>query len=254
MKKRLRSIRLICPEGERTTLQGMKARPLPFALPLLCGVLLSACSLVTPDLTLDFRPGPAGGDIDPLTLLHRQIVPADRLVTFQEAFDRAPVGSVILTCWKDTDITNFWGPCSHVTRKYSATQVAESYNFSRPLAGVYPAQVENRYYALIVLDTGVKPEMLDALWKAAHTLDGKFYTLGNEADAYYCSTYQNALQRAVGLPDAVPYNPTFNIDLPADALRVPGVKVLWVGINPDSPLAYRGDAAAQTEVQTNTLP
>ncbi len=210
------------------------------ALPLLCCALLSACSLITPDLTLNFVPGPAGSEIDPATLLHRQIVPADRLVSWRQAFDRAPLGAVILTCWKDTDLSNFWGPCSHVTRKYSATQVAESYNFTRPLAGIYPAEVEARSYALIVLDTGVKPEMLPALWKAAHALDGKVYTLSNEPGAYYCSTYQNALQRAVGLPDAVPYDKWLNIDLPADALQVPGVRVLWVGLNPDSPQPYTG--------------
>ncbi|ULH15662.1 hypothetical protein MF271_03205 [Deinococcus sp. KNUC1210] len=223
----------------------MNARRLFFLTPLL-SALLGACSLITPDLTLNFQPGPAGGEIDPTTLLHRQIVPADRLVTWQQAFDRAPVGSVILTCWKDTDVTNFWGPCSHVTRKYSAEQVAETYSFSRPLAGVYPVGVEAHYYALIVLDTGVKPEMLDAMWKAAHRLDGKFYTLANIPDQYYCSTYQNALQQAVGLPDAVPYNSWLNINLPSDALKMPGVKVLWVGINPDSPQAYRGDTSAQT--------
>ena len=216
--------------------------------------LLASCAPLTTVYTLDFKAGPEGGEIDPATLLSRQIVPADRLVSLDEAFRRAPEGSVILTCWKDTDLSNFWGPCSHITRKYAPDshgggQVAETYNFSRPLAGIYPQQVEYRYYAVIVLDTGVTPDKLPALWKAAHRLDGSSYSLSNADDSYYCSTYQNALQQALGLPDAVPVNKALHIALPADALRMPGVKVLWVGLNQASPAAYRpstGGPSAQT--------
>ena len=161
-------------------------------------------------------------------------------MSFRRAFERAPIGAVILTCWKDTDLSNFWGPCSHITRKYSGTLVAETYNFTRPLSGLYPWTVENRYYALIVLDTGVKEAQLPALWAEAQRLSGRLYNLSGEPDTYYCSTYQNALQRVVGLPDAVPYNHWLSVALPADALQVPGVKVLWVGLNPQSPEAYKG--------------
>lgn len=213
-------------------------RSLPFLLACCCA-LLASCAPLTTVYDLNFRAGPGGQEIDPATLLTRQIVPADRLVSLPEAFARAPEGAVILTCWKDTDITNFWGPCSHITRKYTAGKVAETYNFTRPLAGIYPQQVEYGYYAVIVLDMGVTPDKLPALWAAARKLDGKLYNLSNAPDTYYCSTYQNALQRAVGLPDAVPYRPELSLSLPADALQVPGVKVLWVGLNQDSPAAYR---------------
>ena len=208
-------------------------------LPLALSGLLASCAPLTTVYDLNFRAGPAGQRIDPATLLTRQVVPADRLVSLPEAFARAPEGAVILTCWKDTDITNFWGPCSHITRKYTAGKVAETYNFTRPLAGIYPQQLEYNYYAVIVLDMGVTPDKLPALWAAARKLGGKLYNLSNAPDTYYCSTYQNALQRAVGLPDAVPYRPEISLSLPADALKVPGVKVLWVGLNQDSPAAYR---------------
>jgi hypothetical protein len=217
------------------------SRPAPialFAAPLVAG-LLAACAPLTTVYTLDFQPGPVGGSIDPVTLLQRQVVPADKLVSIAQAFDRAPEGAVILTCWKDVDITNFWGPCSHITRKYGPGEVAETYNFTRPLAGEYPQSVEYKYYAVIVLDMGVRPEQLPAMWAAAHKLDGSYYNLTGLPDGYYCSTYQNALQHAVGLPDAVPFNAQWNIALPADALKVPGTKVLWVGLNNDSPAAYK---------------
>ncbi|WP_424951127.1 hypothetical protein [Deinococcus sp.] len=212
-------------------------------LTLGCAGLLASCAPLTTVYDLHFTAGPAGEDIDPTTLLERQIVPADRLVSLPEAFSRAPEGAVILTCWKDTDITNFWGPCSHITRKYKPRsegggQVAETYNFFRPQAGIYPESVEYHYYAAIVLDVGVTPDKLPVLWAAAHKLDGRLYDLSGREDSYYCSTYQNALQRAVGLPDAVPYRPEINLAIPADALKVPGVKVLWVGLNQNSPGSY----------------
>jgi hypothetical protein len=217
----------------------------PSLILAILAALLSSCASLSPAFRLDFRPGPAGAEIDPERLLAAQIVPADKLVSMSEAFERAPEGAVILTCWKDTDLSNFWGPCSHITRKYGPGQVTETYNFSRPLAGVYPQQVEYRYYAVIVLDTGVTPGKLPALWAAAHKLGGSLYGLSNRPGTYYCSTYQNALQRAVGLPDAVPYSRDWGVSLPADALKVPGVKVLWVGLNQDSPLAFNDSSETQ---------
>lgn len=222
--------------------------PVPLLLSAGC-VLLGACAPLTPVYDLNFRAGPAGESIDPATLLTRQVVPADRLVSLPEAFARAPEGAVILTCWKDTDITNFWGPCSHITRKYKTGgegggQVAETYNFFRPHAGIYPESVEYHYYAVIVLDTGVTPDKLPAMWSAARKLDGQLYNLSGRPDTYYCSTYQNALQHAAGLPDIVPYRPEINLAVPADALQTPGVKVLWVGLNQNSPAEYRGGPAS----------
>jgi hypothetical protein len=211
---------------------------------LVCSAaLLASCAPLTTVYNLDFRPGPVGEPIDPTTLLARQIVPADRLVSMSEAFARAPEGSVILTCWKDTDFTNFWGPCSHITRKFTPDssgggQVAETYNFTRPRAGIYPERLEYNYYAVIVLDTDVTPAKLPAIWAAARKLDGKLYDLSGRSDTYYCSTYQNALERAAGLPDIVPYRSEINLAIPADALKVPGVKVLWVGLNQNSPKAF----------------
>ncbi|WP_407568975.1 hypothetical protein [Deinococcus altitudinis] len=217
-------------------------RSSPLLLACSC-VLLASCAPLTTVYDLNFKPGPVGETIDPATLLSRQIVPADRLVSLSEAFARAPEGSVILTCWKDTDFTNFWGPCSHITRKFTPTssgegRVAETYNFGRPKAGIYPERLEYNYYAVIVLDTGVTPAKLPAIWAAARTLDGKLYDLSGHPDTYYCSTYQNALQRAAGLPDIVPYRSEINLALPADALKTPGVKVLWVGLNQNSPKAF----------------
>ncbi len=216
----------------------MSVRLLPALLLAACGAVLAACAPLTPVYDLNFRAGPAGEPIDPATLLTRQIVPADRLVSLPEAFARAPEGAIILTCWKDTDFSNFWGPCSHVTRKYGPGLVAETYNFSRPQAGVYPEWLEYKYYAVVVLDAGVTPELLPAMWAAARKLDGRLYNLSGRPDTYYCSTYQNALQRAVGLPYIVPLNRQWGMAVPADALKAPGVKVLWVGINESSPRAY----------------
>ncbi len=205
-------------------------------LPLLLAPLLASCVPAVEVRDLDFRPGPAGGSIDPATLLSRQLVPADRLLSMGEAFDRAPAGSLLLVCWRDTDVRNFWGPCSHVSRKYGPGQVAEQLGMSHPNgAGLYSQTSTANRYAVIVLDVGVRPEQLPAMWAEERRLQGQRYSLSGAPGTYYCSNYQNALQHAASLPDAIPFNRKWFAYLPVDALTVPGVKVLWVGINPASP-------------------
>lgn len=216
---------------------------LPRLAPLLAlfllAPLLGSCVPAVGVRDLDFRPGPAGGTIDPATLLSRQRVPADRLLGVEEALNRAPAGSLLLVCWRDTDVRNFWGPCSHVSRKYGPGQVAEQLGMSHPKgAGVYPQTSTANRYAVIVLDVGVRPGQLPAMWAQERRLRGQPYSLTGAPGSYYCSNYQNSLQHAAGLPDAIPFNRKWFGYLPVDALTVPGVKVLWVGINPASPEPY----------------
>lgn len=193
--------------------------------------LLTGCALPFPTVTtVHFVAGPSGGEIDPRTLLARQVVPADRLLTMREALDRAPEGALLLTCWKDTDLSNFWGPCSHVARKMGRGQVAEQMN-SRAPAGLYPDTRAFERSAVIVLDVGVRPEHLNALEAEVKRRSGERYSFSGSPDTSYCSSYQNELQRAMGLPDVIPLNTGWTGYLPEDALYQPGVRVLWVGLN-----------------------
>ena len=84
---------------------------------------------------------------------------------------------------------------------------------------------------MIVLDVGVRPDQFAALESRVQQLTGQMYSLSGAPGASYCSDYQNDLQRSLGLPDAVPFSAAWNALVPADALQVPGVKVLWVGVN-----------------------
>ena len=199
---------------------------------LLLGLGLSACSSLPESgpRRLDFTAGPAGKAIDPATLLERGIVPTDKLLSVAEALARAPEGSVLLPCWREWSRTSFWGVCSHLARKLGPGQMADQPNlFQR--AGVRSTDTLKGRYAVIVLDVGVRPAQLTALKAEVKHLDGQMYSFSRAPDTSDCSTYQNALQHALNLPDVVPFNAAWNTWLPADALKMPGVKVLWVGVN-----------------------
>ena len=196
--------------------------------------------------TLRFVPGPAGAEIDPQTLLTRQIVPRDKLMTIPQAMKAAPIGSLMIVCWKGLE--SFWGPCSHITRKYSDTTLTDTVLLGEvtreyPLSHMYPR------YAVIVLDTGIKSEMLPQMRTRAELLKGKPYDLSGLPGTYYCSTYQNELEEAMGLPAPIPFNKAWNIYMPAETLFSSGVKALYVGINPKAAYGYPG----QTETETLDL-
>ncbi len=198
-------------------------------------LLLSLCACSPPQNihALNFRPGPAGGTIDPVRLLLDQTVPADRLLSVPEAVRRAPDGSVIVVCNASAKSLS-WGVCSHISRKFSAGTVTDSPGFfdggvkNRPESSLY------RRHAVIVLDVGVTPERLPRLRAGAERLKGTPYLVGGTDDALDCTTYQNALQKAAGLPDVTSINPAWHIWLPQDALSGPamhsGGQVLWVGM------------------------
>ena len=198
----------------------------------LLGALLSSCAMVATQgvSSLDFQAAPDRFSLDPGALLTDQRVPAWQLVGVREALRRAPPGSVILTCWKGASLTNFWGPCSHISRKFGADTVAETLNFTSGGTGVFPVSQLYDRYAVIVLDAGVRPQHMAALRAEIARTGGKPYGFGNHPNTYYCSTYQNALQRAMGLPDVVPFNHRWSVYLPADVLLQKNVRVLWVGV------------------------
>jgi len=200
-------------------------------LPLL-GVLLSGC-LRLPAIeprTLNFQAAPAGSGLQAATLLQSGRVPADKLVSVAEALARAPEGSLLLPCWRTTSLSNFWGPCSHLARKLGPGQMADQPGITK-VAGVRSTDSLLVRYAVIVLDVGVRPDQFAALESRVQQLTGQMYSLSGALGASYCSDYQNDLQRSLGLPDAVPFSAAWNALVPADTLQVPGVKVLWVGVN-----------------------
>jgi hypothetical protein len=188
---------------------------------------LTGCTPVQNVSTLNFRAGAAGGEIDAAALLPSQLVPADRLLSVTEAVERAPDGSVIVACQAGPRGAVSWGLCSHITRKLSAGFLTESPNLFAGGVQTVPTSTLNRRAVVIVLDAGVKPDMLPALRAEAQRLNRAPYGVGGLGPDYDCSTYQNALQHAVGLPDVVPRN-GWGIYLPQDA--VAGGRVLWVGI------------------------
>ncbi|AZI42489.1 hypothetical protein EHF33_06775 [Deinococcus psychrotolerans] len=198
----------------------------------LLSVVLSGC-LALPAIeprTLNFKAGPIGSEIKPATLLETGLVPADKLVSVAEALARAPEGSLLLPCWRTTVATNFWGPCSHLARKLGQGQMADQPGLTQT-AGIRPTDTLLPRYAVIVLDVGVTSAQYFALERAAEQLKGQPYSFSGAPNTSYCTTYQNELQQALNQPDVIPFNPAWNGYLPADALDVPGVKVLWVGVN-----------------------
>ena len=218
---------------------------IPILSTLLALFTLSSCLPAPTANVRAFRitPGPAGGEIDPKTLLTGQKVPRDKLMTIPQAMKAAPIGSLMIVCWKGNESP--WGPCSHITRKYSDTTLTDTVLLGEitreyPLSHMYPR------YAVIVLDTGIKPEMLPQMRAKAEELKGKPYDLSGAPGTYYCSTYQNELEEAMGLPKPMPFNKAWNIYLPAEALYLPHVKVRFVGVNPKAAYGFEG----QTETET----
>lgn len=215
-------------------------------LGLLAGALgltlgLSGCAPIATQgvLALDFKADTApGARLDPARLLLDQRVPTSRLTSVRGALTRAPAGSVILACWRKAEAVNFWGPCSHVARKLGPGLLAESISPFEGGAGVYPAAHLNNRYAVIVLDVGVRNENLPAMRAEVKRLNGAAYNISNQPDTYYCSNYQNNLQRAMKLPDVVPWNDFWKMYVPAEVLLSPGTRVLWVGVQgqPETPL------------------
>lgn len=195
---------------------------------------LTACLPTLGVRTLDFRPDAALDRTNPATLLLSQRVAASQFTSIPDALRRAPLGSLIVACWRDTGVSNFWGPCSHVTRKLTSTTLADTWPARG--AGEYPISMLYERYAVIVLDGGVSPDQLPALHQALSRVQGRPYDLSNHDQTYYCSTLQNYLNRAVGQPDVVPLNPVFNMYVPAEALLQPSARVLWVGVAGAPPL------------------
>lgn len=211
--------------------------PRLFWLLPLCALVLSACAPVTGPATLRFAPGAADTAApDPARLLVTQAVPPALLLSVPEAVRRAPDGSLIVVCGARAQP---WGVCTHVARKLSPGRISDS-------PGLFSGGVQNRpettLYgrgAVIVLDVGVTPERLSRLRAEAERLNGAPYLLAGETAAGLdCTTYQNLLQRAAGLPDVAARNPVWRLWLPQDILTGPamqaGGRVLWVGQGPDT--------------------
>lgn len=206
----------------------MRVRAGALLLALLLIIGLGACTPTLGVRQLHFQATDAGYPLQADTLLLAQRVPTAQLLSVHEAVRRAPLGSVIVACWQDTGWDNFWGPCSHITRKISDTELADTWPSKG--ANLYPLSLLYPRYAVIVLDVGARPEHLPAMRAMLDKLKGQPYDLSGSGETYYCSTLQNALNRAAGLPDVVPFNRGWNAYIPAEALLEPKVKVLWVGV------------------------
>ena len=199
--------------------------------------LLCACAPIATDgvTRLDFEPVlEESANIQARHLLRRQKVPRDSFMTIREAIAKAPDGSPILTCHRAARLANFWGPCSHIARKLSGDRIAETIGPipGQDRVGVYPARRLERYYAVMVLDVGQRPEDLAVLERETERLAGSPYDLSENPGTFYCSNFQNHLERALGRPDLIPRHPVIGLALPADVLLQPRVKVLYVGVNP----------------------
>ncbi len=195
-------------------------------LPL--AALLSGCLPTLGVRNLNFRPDAGLTQTDAASVLVTQRVAAAQLTSIPEALRRAPPGSVIVACWQDTDVSNFWGPCSHITRKLSDSTLADTWP-SRG-ANEYPISLLYARYAVIVLDEGVTDEQMPALRAELRRVRGRPYNLSGQNETFYCSNLQNQLNHAIGKPDVVPRNQVWNAFIPAEALLQPGARVLWVGV------------------------
>ena len=214
------------------------------ALPLVCAlpVLLSGC-----------LPAPVGPDLDrlaavpdaawqPADLIYRSRLPQARVLPLSEAIRRAPVGSVIVACQTTRAL---WGACTHLTRKVAAATLSEETGVVGTGARLRPADSLLDRDLILVIDAGIREQHLDALNAGIRRLSGAPYQLNGQLNAFDCSTYQNALQRAAGLPDAVPLDPSWRAFLPLGALRVPGHRLLWAGISDRVTLTPPGPAPAR---------
>lgn len=195
---------------------------------------LVSCAAPLDVRALDFQAAPAGTPLQAAQLLHDQHVSADRLVSIPEAIRRAPDGSLLVVCNDVLNLSNLWGVCSHVSRKLADGVLTDSPNLLAGGVQNRPANVFDKRYAVIVLDVGVTPELLPRLRAEAERLKGTPYMISGTGSTLDCTTYQNALQSTLGLPDIATRNAFWNLWLPQDALTGPamqaGGKVLWVGV------------------------
>lgn len=177
--------------------------------------------------SLDLTAVPAQSAWAPGDLLERGEVPEHLVRPLTEVLELAPLGSVIIACQHKK---NWWGLCTHATRKVTPLLLSEETGAlgtgarERPLESLLDRDV------IFVLDVGVGEAQLAALTSHVERLRGTPYELNGQGDAFDCSTYQNALQRALGLPDVVPFNAGWNAHLPGGALSVPTNRLIWVGV------------------------
>ncbi|NTY02287.1 hypothetical protein [Deinococcus sp. JMULE3] len=189
-------------------------------------LLLSSClpAQVGPDLTALTLVDGAGWR--PADLRERSQLPAERLLPLDEALRRAPVGSLLVAC---EYAEAMWGPCRHLTRKISEDRVAEEPGLFGRGAAVLPLDSLRRRDLVLVVDSGVRDAHLPAIRREIGRLGDAPYLLNGQLDAFDCGTYQNALQRAAGLPDAVPLDPRWGAYLPSGVLSVPTNTLLFAG-------------------------
>lgn len=189
--------------------------------------MLTACMPATGPRSLNLQPVPETATWTPAALIERGEVPQALLRSLPDAIEQAPVGSIIIGCQRSGAM---WGLCTHMTRKIAPGQLTEEPGPFQQGAGFRPASVLMGREVIIVLDVGVRDEHLPKLRAAADTLKGKPYFIGGQYYGYDCVTYQNALQRAVGLPEIATKHPRWNAFLPIGAVTIPSNRVLMVGM------------------------
>lgn len=159
-------------------------------------------------------------------LLFRSELPATQLLPLSEALRRAPTGSLLVAC---EYAAAMWGPCRHLTRKLSEDLVIEQPGWFGRGAMQLPLTSLLRRDLVLVVDAGVRPEHMAAMQREIRRLGEAPYLLNGTGNAFDCATYQNALQRAMGLPEAVPLDPLWGAHLPSGVLRVPSNTLLFAG-------------------------
>ncbi|MBZ9749494.1 hypothetical protein K7W42_01325 [Deinococcus sp. HMF7604] len=202
--------------------------PRSLLLLLGCAALLTGCmpAVLGPDMNaLTLRP--AGAAWTAQDVLTHSVLPAAQVLPLLEAAQRAPVGSLIVACQRKG---NVYGQCTHITRKLSEHDLTEETGLLGLGATLRPLESLSRRDLIFVLDSGVRAAHLPALQAEVQRLSGAPYQLNGQLDAFDCATYQNALQRAAGLPDAVPLDPRWQAHLPLGALTVSTNTLLWVGV------------------------
>ncbi|MBZ9711675.1 hypothetical protein [Deinococcus multiflagellatus] len=196
-------------------------------VPMLTAGLLSSCLPATTGPRMDNLRTVPDAAWQPLDLLTQSALPASRVLPLEDAARRAPVGSLIVGCQR---VRAVYGECTHITRKVSEAALSEETGPIGIGAQLRPLESLNSRDLILVIDSGVRPQHWAAMNAEIARLQGAPYLLGGQENAFDCATYQNALQRAMGLPEAVPYDPIWRAYLPLGALNAPGNTLLWAGI------------------------